>query len=171
MNKVNSMKNRIFLFIGFMASGKSYYGNKCAKHFGYNFIDLDTYIEKKESKTIEEIFATKGEDYFRKIESSYFKEILENINQDIIISVGGGFPLKNENQKLMKEAICIFIDTDFNIISKRLKNEELKKRPLLKNLDNQEIESLYNQRKKIYEPLSDYIINDYNTIIDVINKI
>ena len=34
-----------------------------------------------------------------------------------------------------------------------------------------EIEFLYNQRKKIYEPLSDYIINDYNTIIDVINKI
>jgi shikimate kinase len=61
--------------VGYMGSGKTVIGNKLAEILNYNFIDLDDYIEEKENASIKNIFDTKGEIYFRKIESLYLKEL------------------------------------------------------------------------------------------------
>jgi shikimate kinase len=62
-------------FIGMPGCGKSTIGKKVAKELGIPFIDLDTYIEKKENCSIKEIFNYQGEAYFRKIETSYLAEV------------------------------------------------------------------------------------------------
>ena len=65
-----SLPDKIFL-TGFMGCGKSSHGKKFAKLLNLPFIDLDNYIEKKEEKTIDEIFQSEGEESFRVKESMY----------------------------------------------------------------------------------------------------
>jgi Shikimate kinase len=67
---------RIFL-VGFMCSGKSTVGKLLADKLGYTFWDIDQVIEEKEGKSIEEIFKSKGEEYFRGLERSVLEEFLE----------------------------------------------------------------------------------------------
>ena len=108
MNKVNSYKNRIFLLTGFMACGKSFWGRKAADKLGCDFVDLDKLIEERESCSISEIFKKKGEEYFREIETKYFSSLIKSREDLIIIAAGGGFPLKNENQQLIKKVTVLF---------------------------------------------------------------
>ena len=61
---------RIFL-VGYMGSGKSTLGKKLAHNLELEFIDLDSYIETEEGRTIPQIFEEDGEDYFRKLERVY----------------------------------------------------------------------------------------------------
>ncbi len=170
MNKVNSLKSSIFLLTGFMCSGKSYIGNKISKLLNYDFIDLDSYIEFNEKKRIKDIFIQKGEEYFRSLETDYFKKIVNQRDKKLILAVGGGFPLKEENQLLMKKFTTIFIDTDFDTILSRLTKEEKEKRPLLANSNFIETKRLYEKRLPIYRKNANYIITDINEIIKIIYK-
>jgi shikimate kinase len=63
---------KIFL-IGLMGSGKSYWAKKMSKWIKCAGYDLDDLIVMNEEKTIAEIFAEDGEDYFRKTESKLLK--------------------------------------------------------------------------------------------------
>ena len=67
---------RIFL-TGYMGSGKSTLGLRLAQKAGLSFIDLDHYIETRFRKTINEIFAEKGEKEFRIIERNMLREVGE----------------------------------------------------------------------------------------------
>ena len=80
---------RIFL-TGYMGSGKSTLGLRLAQKAGLSFIDLDHYIETRFRKTINEIFAEKGEKEFRIIERNMLREVGEF--EDVIIATGGGAP-------------------------------------------------------------------------------
>ena len=80
------MKNLVI--IGFMGAGKSTLGRKAARQMGFGFRDMDTVIEKAEGMPITEIFAQKGEAYFRQKELETARELgaLENT----VIATGGG---------------------------------------------------------------------------------
>ena len=171
MNKVNSYKNRIFLLTGFMSCGKSFLGRKAADKLGCDFVDLDKLIEERESCSISEIFKKKGEEYFREIETKYFSSLIKSREDLIIIAAGGGFPLKNENQQLIKKVTVIFVDTEFDIILSRLNNEEKRNRPLLKNKDENEIKKLYEKRFNVYKSTSDYVIKNETELITLINSL
>jgi len=104
-------KQPTIYLIGFMASGKSTIGKLLARRLRLTWIDLDSVIEKREGATIPEIFALRGERFFRKSEA----EALENIQADAgfrgaVISVGGGAPCSSENLSLMKRTgLVIYI--------------------------------------------------------------
>ena len=76
------------ILCGFMGSGKSTVGLLLAKKLGMSFIDLDTYIEKKERMTVSKIFEKYGEPYFRKVEKESAKELAEK--NGLVIAAGGG---------------------------------------------------------------------------------
>ena len=61
-----STKSNLIYLIGFMGSGKSYWGKRIAKQLGYQFIDLDDYIEKQQNLSIKLIFKIKGETFLEK---------------------------------------------------------------------------------------------------------
>ena len=170
MNKVNSIKRSIFLLTGFMGAGKSYFGKLISNRLSFDYIDLDEYIERKESCSIKDMILLKGEDYFRKIESKHFESIIEQSQNNLIIASGGGLPLRVENQNLMKKVTSIFIDTDFDLILERLNNEEKSKRPLLASLGLEGIKKLYNERFYIYKRTADFTSHDFNEILDFIIK-
>ena len=128
------------VLIGYMASGKSTIGRFLAEKKEYSFIDLDEYIEKKEDKTITDIFSDKGEIYFRKQEHLYLKEILATSN-NIIVSLGGGTPCYAGNMDIVLAAentTSIYLSATIKTIVSRL-SEEKNKRPLVANISDNEL--------------------------------
>src|SRR5690606_31864596 len=97
------MQHNKIVLVGYMGSGKTTIGKKLSKIINYEFIDLDAFIEEKENLTINEIFKTKGEIYFRKIEHLYFIDII-NQSSNFILSLGGGTPCYANNHLKLKRS-------------------------------------------------------------------
>ena len=76
------MKNNLIL-IGYMGCGKSTIGKKIAENCQFSFLDTDARIEKREGITISDIFAAKGEAYFRDLETECLKELLEESKAEL----------------------------------------------------------------------------------------
>ena len=71
---------RNITFCGMMGSGKSIIGKKFAKIIDFDFLDTDSFIEKKTGKSINEIFSESGEIFFRQLEENYISKILHKKN-------------------------------------------------------------------------------------------
>ena len=120
-----------------MGSGKSFWADKSSAILNIPSIHLDDAIEKSEQKTIAEIFAEKGEDYFRNKETEVLKSFSDK--NSFILSVGGGTPCFNNNIDWMNEnGITIWIDEPIEIIEKRLLKEK-SHRPLIANIADENL--------------------------------
>ncbi len=126
------------ILIGYMASGKSTIGKKISKIMDFDFIDLDDYIEKNENLSVREIFKTKGEIHFRKLEQSYLKK-LTKISNKTIISLGGGTPCFYDTMTWLNNLDSfktIYLKTNLDILTDRLFLD--KSRPLISHLNTKE---------------------------------
>lgn len=159
------VENNIIL-IGFMGTGKSSVSEKLSELLRIKKIDTDQYIEEKENISIDEIFSTYGEEYFRNCEKNTLLQLSKEKN--IIISCGGGIIVKDENIELMKKmGKVILLTASPNTIYKRVKDNT--SRPILNNNMNEEyITNLMNKRKDKYLKAADIIINTDNKSIEVI---
>ena len=158
----------IFL-VGPMGSGKSSLGKKLAKSLDKKFIDTDKEIEKKENKTINEIFENNGEKYFREKEKEFLINIPNNLN--MIIATGGGIVTNQENREKLKENKVIFLNASIERQNKRTSKSD--KRPLLKNVNRlKKLRELYDQRLELYREVSNIeIYVDKFTSKDILIKI
>ena len=154
------------VLIGFMGSGKSTMGKLIANKLNCPFVDTDHYIEKKEGRSISEIFTDDGEEYFRNLETEIAKELLFQ-KEKTVIAMGGGTPLKEENRELLRkaDAYVIFLKVTGSQAYERLKEDT--QRPLLQ-VDNpkEKIESLLTIRNPIYESLADYVLLEEKKTLD-----
>lgn len=127
---------RIYL-IGYMGCGKTTLGRKLAEHAGLQFIDMDDYIEKRNCKTVPQIFAEEGEAEFRKKENKALKELSEFTG--VVIATGGGAPCFFDNMDLMnRTGKTIFLNIDPKILASRLM-ESKTERPLIKGKSKDEL--------------------------------
>lgn len=157
--------------MGFMGCGKSTIGYKLSYKLKRCLIDTDSLIEQKEGRIISDIFATKGEAYFRSLETNCLKMLQEELGERII-SLGGGTPLREENRSLIKElGTVIYLKASPETIYERTKNNT--KRPLLQcENPKTRIEELLQQRNDIYESLADVVVCvDNKEIFEVVNYI
>ncbi|QTD37829.1 shikimate kinase [Polaribacter batillariae] len=163
------------VLLGYMASGKSTIGKKLAKKLYLNFIDLDEYISEKEKMSISEIFSTKGEIYFRKIEHEYLKEIL-NSDEKIVLSLGGGTPCYANNMDviLRSNAKSIYIKASINTLVERLLKEK-SKRPLVANLENEKITEFVAkhlfERRFFYEQANYSVATDGRDVSEIVTEL
>ncbi len=139
-----------------MAVGKSTIGRLLSKKLGMPFEDLDSRIEKRESLKIKEIFDSKGEEYFRKIEENEGLNLIKEEGK--IIALGGGtFINQKVREEVKKTCFSVWLDLASKEIFNRIKKN--KARPLLMNARSiQDVENIYLNRKKIYA-LADYRLN------------
>ena len=146
--------------IGMMGCGKTTIGELLAKELSYKFIDTDSLIVEKENRSINDIFANDGEQYFRKVETNVLKEVLSNQKQ--IVSTGGGIVKSDENIKILKEkSIVIYLKAKKETLFNRLKEDRT--RPLLNVSDMQnKISALLDERAEKY--------NKAHHIIETENK-
>ena len=149
--------------IGMMGSGKTTVAKMAAQFFGIKFVDIDIEIEQIESMTISEIFAKKGEKYFRNLEKITIKDIYEP--EDMIISLGGGaFEDIETRQFLLENAKVIYLKTSAQTIFKRIKNDT--SRPLLcGKMSVESIDEILQKREKNYL-LAHKIVNTDNKSIE-----
>ncbi|MGJ5641225.1 shikimate kinase [Formosa sp. S-31] len=127
------------ILLGYMGSGKSTLGRKLAESLNIPFIDLDDYIEEKEGLSISELFAQKGEIYFRKKEHEHLKAILEN-QSDVVLALGGGTPCYANNMELIKtypKTKSVYFKASIGELVKRLKHERAK-RPILSRFESED---------------------------------
>ena len=157
---------RLYL-IGMPGCGKSTLGKKLAAKLNYEFIDMDTYIEKQACMFIDEIFEAYGEEYFRALETNVLKEF--NQMDNVIIATGGGV-IKNKNNKELMDGKCIYLHASIEDLKIRLEHSDII-RPLLQT---KTVEELYNERKELYAYFADIEVDNKNidnAIKDIINKL
>ena len=155
-----SAYQKIFL-IGFMGSGKTYWGKKWSQKSGLPFFDIDEIVEQGQEKTIAKIFAEDGEDHFRDLETTALRSFAEK--GSAIVSTGGGTPCYNDNITWMnKNGTCIYLKSSPENILKRL-TSETEKRPLIKDLSTDEL--LFYITEKIKE--RDFFYREAKLILPV----
>lgn len=93
--------------IGFMGCGKSHYGKILGEKLGLPFFDLDEKIEEQEGKSITEIFAREGEEYFRLVEKDVLHLITES-HENFVMACGGGTPCFYNNIDYLKSMASPF---------------------------------------------------------------
>lgn len=149
-------RNNIIL-TGFMGSGKSTTGLGLSYRLQRPLIDTDKVIEKRERKSIRELFAARGENYFRERETELLRE-LKNERGERIFSVGGGTPLRAENAELLRElGTVVYLKVSAEAAYERLKGDT--GRPLLQGEDPRgKIRALLQEREPLYRNAADIVI-------------
>jgi shikimate kinase len=144
--------------IGMSGCGKTYWAKQLAGDLGWKHFDTDAMIITKTGKSIASIFDEEGESFFRKIESTVLRELIEN-NENFVCSTGGGLPLDLDNFSLMKQnGTTIYLQASIPFLFSNI-SKDYEQRPLLKG-DNieQQLLQLFNERKSVYEQ-ADFTFN------------
>jgi shikimate kinase len=162
---------RIFL-IGYMGSGKSTVGRGLAKLLKMNFIDLDTYIESRNFKTIPEIFAQEGEGAFRKAEQKALHEV--SGFENVIVATGGGAPCFFDNMEVIKKAgKSLYLNGSPRLLAERLLHSKTE-RPLIKGKSEAEliafIDETLNKRSQWYKQADVVLDFDHDLTIEEVKS-
>jgi len=163
------MKN--IVLIGFMGSGKTTVGKSLEEKTDMVFVDTDELIEAYEGCKVSEIFADKGEAYFRRLEKETLKNLLESTDNKVI-STGGGIVTNQENIPLLKQLGKVFyLRIKPETVVERLEGD--KTRPLLIGEDKLvKVEQLMTDRKELYEMAADKTIDtDGLSVSEIVGKI
>jgi len=150
-----------YVLIGFMGSGKTTVGKQLASRTGLHLIDADQEIERQQGEKISEIFAKRGEDFFRGLETKLLRQYADTVSElpGMILSAGGGMPMKEENRILMRRiGKIIYLRAEADTLERRLKGDS--SRPLLQEGDLRgRIETLMSQRHAVYQTAADLCID------------
>lgn len=151
-------KKSNIVLIGFMGVGKGTVARALYELTGKFAIDCDDMIESIANMKIREIFETKGEKEFRKIEEDLAKFLLKSVD-NAIISTGGGF-YKTPNLKSLGD--IVYLRGEFDYIINRIKTspnakKKLAKRPLLADLEK--ARKLHLERDPLYAKKADFTVD------------
>lgn len=158
------MKNLVLT--GFMGAGKTRVGKLLAKRLDYEFLDTDELIEEEEGCTISELFAKKGEEYFRDRETETVKRLSkENTEKRYVLSVGGGLVVRECNRGYLKKiGHVVYLEADEETLSGRVRQGE--GRPMLDGDKGERLHTLLESRRAIYEQTADTVIRTDSLTVD-----
>ena len=147
------------ILTGFMGSGKTTVGSILGRLTGANHIDTDAAISAASKMTVSEIFERYGEEEFRRMETDVLRSFLQYGRGRIILSVGGGMPLRQENVRLMKRiGRIVYLKTSTGELVERLNNDS--GRPLLQGGDlRDKVEKLMEEREERYLAAAELVID------------
>lgn len=129
---VELLGRRSVVLVGMMGAGKTSVGKRLASRLGLTFVDADVAIEEAAKKTVSEIFAQHGEDYFRKGERRVIARLLSEPRQ-IIATGGGAFMNEETRAAIAGVGISIWLKADWELLYERVRRRPT--RPLLQTAD------------------------------------
>ena len=162
---------RKIILLGYMGCGKSTIAEKLSGLIQIPFVDLDKCIETKAEMTINQIFESFGEVYFRKLEHDVFVELLA-APENQIIGLGGGTPCYANNHELLKgEGITsIYLKASIETLFNRLAHNK-SKRPIVANKSEAELKEFIAKHlfdRSYYYHQAKYIVSTDAKSIDAI---
>lgn len=163
------------VLIGFRTTGKTSVGKALAEKLNWKFLDLDEEIQKRTQKSIKEIVEESGWETFRNFERKFLEEIL-NLEKTVIALGGGSVLHLKEMEELKNKSFVIWLSASKEVILKRLQEDSksyFQRPPLARSLSlEEEIESLLNEREKLYNYFSHVKIDtSKKTISEVVEEI
>jgi shikimate kinase len=151
---------RSIVLVGLMGAGKSTVGRRLAARLGMPFKDADAEIEAAAGMSVQDIFATHGEPYFREGERRVLARLLQE--GPIVLATGGGaFMNPDTRARIAEKGISIWLKADLDVLMRRVRKRS--NRPLLKNTDPEgSMRRLMTMRQPIYA-LADITIESRDT--------
>lgn len=152
--------NNIVL-IGMPGVGKSTLGVVLAKELGYEFVDADLLIQKREKRLLKEIIAAEGVDGFLKIEN----DVNVGIQADkTVIATGGSVIYGAQAMEHLKSiGTVVYLKLDYQTLDSRLGS--LKGRGVVLK-DGQNLKSLYDERVPLYEKYADIVVDEHDLSLE-----
>jgi len=140
---------RPIVITGFMGCGKSRVARELAQHLQVTMVDLDRVITEREGRSPAQLIVEDGEAYFRSIESTVLRDLLQS-GVDGVIALGGGAWIEETNRNLINEYSCasVWLDTPFEVCWMRIE-ASADDRPLGKT--REQAWGLYERRRPIYQ--------------------
>jgi shikimate kinase len=168
----------VIFLVGFMGSGKNWWGGTLAEKLDIPFLDLDAEVEKSTGMDIVSIFRDKGEAFFREKEMQVLSRLYNNLNGpgssvNAVIATGGGTPCFGENMQWMnKHGLTVWLNPAITELVGRLE-KETEKRPLLQGKTGSAladfIEVKLAERKPFYNLARIEIKNTHIAVEEFIN--
>lgn len=159
----------MLFLLGFMGSGKSYWGRRLADHLGWALTDLDAAIEVGEGATVADLFAERGEAAFRELERHYLHQ-LADADSHTVVSTGGGTPCFFDNLQWMQQhGRTVYLATSVPVLAERLWSERTH-RPLLANVSALDFQDFIEKRleaRRVWYEQADEILHAESTTGDV----
>ena len=151
----NLFNYNIFL-IGFMGAGKSTISDYLKNALAMDVVEMDQCIVERQGMSISDIFETYGEEYFRELETNLLIEMQSQSN--VVVSCGGGVPMRERNVvEMKKNGRVVLLTAKPETILNRVKDNH--DRPLLEGNKNVDfIADLMEKRREKYEAASDIVI-------------
>ena len=145
------------VLVGYRGTGKSTVGRLLAARLGRDFVSTDAEIVKRAQRTIPEIVAQEGWEYFRDLESSICRELAGR--DQLVIDTGGGAILRAQNvEALKKNSTVVWLTASVETIAKRIGGD--RQRPSLTGTNSfvDEIQDVLRERTPKYQAAADHSI-------------
>lgn len=160
--------------IGYRGTGKSTVGMRLARRLKWDWLDADNELERREGRTIKEIFATDGEPTFRRLEREILAELLAR--QRLVLSTGGGCVMNADTRRDLRAAgPVVWLRASVETIASRILHDKTTKarRPNLTATGGiDEIQVLLAQREPLYRECATITIDTEGlSLIEVVNRI
>jgi shikimate kinase len=135
------------ILVGFMGAGKSSVGRVLARRMGRCFVETDDMIATKEGRSIPEIFAARGEAYFRSAEEEVLGLLM--LKSDEVIATGGGLPCREGRPAQLRAlGTVVWLSGDFDVLYRRALGAG--ERPMLAGRSREDAQALYRSRVPFY---------------------
>ena len=162
---------RVIVLVGLMGAGKSTIGRRLAERLGFPFIDADQEIESAAGKSIPEIFADHGEDYFRDGERKVIARLLDG--GACVLATGGGAYINDETRELIRrKGVSVWLKAELPLLMSRVSRRS--NRPLLQSDDPQAVmRRLMEARYPIYSTADITVLSRdvaHSTIVNDVMK-
>jgi shikimate kinase len=140
------MKTDTIFLVGFMGAGKSTVARALGRRLGWRVEDIDALIEARERCSIADLFAARGEPYFRAAEREVLRRLIPL--HHAVVATGGGTYADPDNRSLINaNGVAIWLDLPFTMAVERLPSDG--RRPLA--ADRRQFEALYHLRQLAYQ--------------------
>ena len=146
--------------VGFMGSGKSTIGRLLAEELGWAFLDLDDVIEQTSGVAIPQLFESRGEEEFRRLEHEALTQIAQSVEcgKPHVIALGGGAFVQQKNQEYLEnKGVSIWLDCPLEMLERRVGRHS--HRPLARDIEK--FRKLYHDRREAYAKAQYHVnVND-----------